>query len=95
MINIPEEIATKYHQFGILLLDDRTGSRVNIITHKHSNDAERINTKILEEWLNGRGKQPVTWAKLAAALRDIGLSTLAGDIEAVMCQARPVPKHPS
>ena len=35
VISIPVEIATKYGQFGIYLLDDRTGSRVKIMAHKH------------------------------------------------------------
>ena len=62
------------------------------MAHKHLNDAERINTEILQEWLTGRGKQPVTWATLTDILRDIELSTLAGEIKAVKCPAGPVSK---
>ena len=83
------EIATKYVQFGIFLLDDKTGSRVKVMAHHHLNNAEQINTEILSEWLTGRGKKPVDWATLVEVLCDIELSTLAGDIEAVKCQARP------
>ena len=89
VINIPLEIATKYVQFGTFLLDDRNGSRIKIMAHKHHYDAERINTEILQEWLTGRGKQPVNWATLVEVLRDIELSTLAGEIEAVKCPAGP------
>ena len=83
VVNIPVEIATKYVQFGALLLDDQNGSRVKIIQHKNHNDAERINTEIFQEWLTGRGKKPVTWATLVEVLRDIELAALAGDIETV------------
>ena len=83
VINIPVEIATKWVQFGTYLLDDRTGFRVKIMARKHHYDAERINTEILQEWLTGRGKQPVTWATLVEVLRDIELSALATEIEAV------------
>ena len=86
VINIPVEIATKYVQFGTFLLDDRNGSRVKIITHKHLNDPEQINTEILHEWLTGRGKQPVTWATLIKVLRDTKLFTLASNIVDVKCQ---------
>ena len=55
------------------------------MAHKHLNDAEQINTEILQEWLTGRGKQPVTWATLIEVLRDIKLSALASEIEAVKC----------
>ena len=55
--------------------------------HKHLNDAERINVEILQEWLTGRGKQPVTWATLVDVLHDIGLHTLADEIDAVKFSA--------
>ena len=87
VVNIPVQIATKYNQFGVFLLIDSTGSRIETMAHKHSNDAERINTEILKEWLTGRGKQPVTWATLVEVLRDIELSALASEIEAVKCPA--------
>ena len=65
------------------------------MAHKNYNDAEQINTEILQEWLTGRGKQPVTWTTLVDVLRDIKLSILAGDIETVKCPARPAPKDQS
>ena len=58
------------------------------MAHKHLKNAERINTEILQEWLTGRGKQPVTWATLVDVLRDTELSALARDIEAAKCPAR-------
>jgi len=85
VINIPEEIATKYVQFGTFLLNDRNGSKVKVMAHKHLNDAERINTEIFQEWLTGRGKQPVTWATLVEVLHDIELSTLADDVSTRKC----------
>ena len=72
-------------KFGTFLLDDRTGSRVRNLEHHHCN-AEQINTAILQEWLTGSGKQPVTWATLVEVLRDIELYTLADDIAAVKCE---------
>ena len=85
VVSIPVEIATKYKTFGTFLLEDDRGARVDIITCECRERAEDINTKILQEWLNGRGKQPVTWATLIEILHDIELSTLAGDIRASKC----------
>ena len=82
-INIPQEIGTKYREFGILLLDDTSGGKVNNLEHKCREDAVRINTEILQEWVAGRGKQPVTWETLTEVLRDVELCTLASEIEAV------------
>ena len=53
------------------------------IEHKHQRDAEWISTEILEEWVSGRGRQSVSWATLTEVLRDVELSELASDIEAV------------
>ena len=84
-INIPQEIGVKYYQFGLFLLEDDTGARIQSIAHKHMNDAEQINMEVLEKWITGRGKQPITWKTLTEVLRDIEISTLAGEIEAVKC----------
>ena len=82
-INIPQEISTKYYQFGILLLEDKTGTRIRIFECKYRGDSEQISTEILEQWINGKGKQPVTWGMLVEVLHDVQLTTLAGDIAAV------------
>ena len=85
VVNILIEIALKFSQFGTFLLDDRSGSRVKIMAYKHCYDAEQVNVETIQEWLSARGKQPVTWDTLVEVLRDIELSTLAGEIEAVKC----------
>ena len=58
-------------------------TRVNSIAHKHKNDTEKINGEIIQEWIAGKGKHPVTWKTLTEMLRDSELNTLAGEIEAV------------
>lgn len=90
VIHIPVELATDYFEFGTFLLDDKNGSKVKIIAHNHLNNAKEINTEILQEWLTGKGKKPVTWATIVEVMRDIGHFTLARDIEAVKCPAKPV-----
>ena len=47
------------------------------------NNAEKVNVTILEEWIAGRGKNPVSWKTLIKTLRNTGLNVLAGEIEAV------------
>ena len=84
-INIPQEIGIKYHDFGLDLLDDCNGVRIRSIAHEHRDNAEEINTEVLQQWITGRGKQPITWKTLTEVLHDIELSTLAREIEAVKC----------
>ena len=79
-INIPQEIGTKCYQFGVLLLKDETGARIETVIRKHLNDAEQINMEIFKLWFAGEGEQPVTWETLVEVLRDVELTTLASDI---------------
>ena len=89
MINIAEKISTKYHDFGLLLLDDPNGTRVRNMELKYNQDAERINKEIFQEWATGRGKKPVSWETLTEVLRDIELCTLASEIGAVKSKSAP------
>ena len=82
-INIPQEIGVKYRDFGLLLLEDHNGARIRALALKHMNDSNEINIEIIEEWVAGKGKHPVTWKTLTQVLHDIELSTLAEEIEAV------------
>ena len=93
-INIPQEIGIKYHDFGLLLLEDDTGARIRSLAHKHKDDAEQINMEVLRHWITGRGKHPVTWKTLTQVLHDIELGTLAREIEAVKCHTG-IPTEPS
>ena len=72
-VNIPVEIGTKYVRFGTLILEDADGTRVSNLQHKNQRDPEQINIEIFREWLNGKGKQPVTWATLIEVLCDISV----------------------
>ena len=69
-------------------MEDDTGAKIRSIAHKHRDDAEQINMEVVEEWINGRGKDPITWKTLIEVLHDIELSTLAREIEAVKCCER-------
>ena len=94
-INISQEIGTKYITFGTLLLEERTGERVSAIArdHKHMHNSEQTSMEILEEWIAGRGKQPVTWNTLIEVLHDIELSSLAREIAAVKPPAEVTEDH--
>ena len=67
-INIIERIAVHYFQFGKHILDDHFGNQVEAIQETLGPDKVVISQEILSEWLNGRGKKPVTWGTLIMAL---------------------------
>ena len=93
-VNIPQEVGVKYQTFAAQLLEDPTGAKVSSMEHKHGRDSLRINTEVLQEWLRGQGRRPVSWGTLIEVLRDIELGTLAGDLEEA-CSADVVDTEPS
>ena len=59
---------------------------IRTLEHKHMKNANEINREIIEKWVAGRGKSPLTWMTLTQVLHDIELSTLAEEIEAIKSQ---------
>ncbi len=80
-LNIPREVSTDYRKFVTLLLEDDTGKWVKAIAHEYRDRAEDINMEVLQQWIGGRGRQPVSWKTLVDTLRDIELDRLASEIE--------------
>ena len=67
-LDIPQLVGTNYEKFGTLLLNDDTGIQVESIEAEYRGNSEKINTKILREWLKGRGSS-VTWNAIVTVLR--------------------------
>ena len=79
-LQVPENVGANYITFGIFLLNDKTGSRVDSFQKECRGDANEVMLKILREWIQGKGL-PVTWESLVQALRDTKLTSLADQIE--------------
>jgi hypothetical protein len=79
-LGVEEAIGTHYLSFGTFLLNDKTGSQIDVIEHDCLGKSHRIIRKILQEWLAGRGK-PCTWETLTITLHDCKLNTLAKKIK--------------
>ena len=82
-MNLAEEIGVNYYNFGLLLLEDKDGNLMSAIEQEKMRNAAEIVRHTFRLWLQGKGRQPVTWATLVAVLQDIGLVKLAKDIECV------------
>ena len=85
-VNIIAMIGTNYYDFGVNLLQDDTGAIMNAIVEQCREDPIKINRQVLCKWLEGGGKQPVSWATLATELYECGLTELAKDIRSVKSQ---------
>lgn len=80
-MNLHNEIGGDYYKFGVMILDDDYGNKTDAIVHTNNGNVEMICIKILQRWLKGGGRQPVTLLTLVQVLREINLHSLATDIE--------------
>ena len=79
-LNIIEEIGTRYRMLCPLLLNDTSGAITKAITQQFQNNAIDINFEILTQWIQGKGRAPVTWETLVEVLKRIALAELAREI---------------
>lgn len=79
-MNVIQAISTYYYEFGVHLLEDDTGTKMNALICSCCGDVSMINQQVFSKWLVGEGKKPVSWATLAVVLDCCGLKKLAEDI---------------
>ena len=78
--DLSREVGVKYFKFGTHLLQDVTGAHIRTLEDELNRNGERINQRILQEWLSGGGR-PVTWATLVEVLTIIEMGELAKKIK--------------
>lgn len=78
-INIIQESAGKYKEIGTVLLDDRTGAKVNNIAVASRGVPEEAIRAIYAKWM--REDSSYSWSKLTSCFKSCGLNTLASEIE--------------
>ena len=77
---IHKKVGVNYREFGIFLLKDDTGCRVDAIVLECHGRSDHITMRILQEWLEGKGVLP-TWQSLVNVLHDCELNVLADQIK--------------
>ena len=80
------EIENDYRLFGTLLLKDQVGNIVAGIEKAKQGNPEDITVEVLQQWLQGKGRMPVTWETLGKCLQDAKLNAVAGYIEDALSQ---------
>ena len=83
-INITEKMGTNYKTFGILLLKDDNGAKIDSIIAKEEGESIHISLKILSKWLQGEGMQPPMWSTIIEVLKKSNLRVLAEEISSVI-----------
>lgn len=79
LLRIPEKVGARYYSFGMCLLKDMSGEKLQKFRGECQGDARAIVRMIWKEWLEGKGV-PVTWGALVDVLREIGIYDLADQI---------------
>ena len=87
-VKIIQAIAAGWRHLGISLYFDETGRTLDRIAHEHPFDPEACCTAMLREWLEGRGRQPATWATLIDLLKDADMTSLAQQLERMLLPVR-------
>ena len=79
-LKVSQEISTNWYDVGVFLLEDETGARIKSIDETCRGNPKRINDEVLQQWIEGIGKMPVTWQTPVKVLHDSSLTDLATDI---------------
>ena len=77
-------IAAVWRDFGIHLDFDEMGRTIDRIAREHQLRPIDCCAAMLREWLEGRGRQPATWATLIDLLKDADINDLAQQLEKVV-----------
>ena len=85
-VDIAVEIGTNYEKFGTLLLEDKKGNKVDSIAKSKHYIPVDITVEILKQWLQGKGRKPVTWKTLVKCLQDTNLNALADDMQSSLSE---------
>jgi hypothetical protein len=86
--DVTQEIARSYKKIGGELLQDSSGKRVAIIYKDNFHKVVDTSVAILEEWLEGSGKLPVTWRTLIQVVEKHRKVELARDIRKALLYIR-------
>ena len=94
-IDIAVQIGSEYGRFGTLLLKDENGGTVKNIEMEKRGHPVDITVEILRQWLQGKGREPVTWQTLVECLQDANLNVLASSIKNKLSQEKQPAGQPS
>ena len=83
-VEIIKAIAPDWSRFGIHFDFDETGQTLKCIAKEHPFNPIDCCTQMMREWLEGRGRQPATWATLIDLLKDAEMNDLAQQVEEIV-----------
>ncbi len=73
----------EYSGFAICILEDE-GNQLQIIKKSFGPQIQDILNQVFIDWLNGKGKKPVSWKTLIQCLQSSGYKELVRNMKAVL-----------
>ena len=80
-IKIINRVAPFWHELGILMNFDKSGTEINTIDRKYRGDPKDCCRAMFQHWLNGNGVKPCSWHKLIELIDDCDQEALAKEIK--------------
>ena len=81
-IDLAEEM-TDYSGFAICILQDK-GNQLQMIKEDFGTRVKDILNQVFRDWLNGKGKEPVSWRTLIQCLQSARFNELVNKMMAVL-----------
>lgn len=79
VIKVIEQVAGRWERVATRLCFE--GHNIQRIKRDDNNSCTEACRTMFIEWLNGKGRKPVTWETLIKVLKEAGFSEIASDIE--------------
>ena len=80
-VNVIREVAPRWEKFALYLKMDK--SMIDI-WKRDTDQVEDATRKLFGHWLDGNGRQPISWRTLIQALLEAGLSITATDLGKIL-----------
>ena len=88
-IRIINSLAPNWRCLAGYLDFDKDGTEIKTIEATHPNNPKACCQEVFQQWLQGRGIRPCTWAKLIELVRDdCEQATLANEIHKAVCKTK-------
>ena len=82
VVDVIRAVAPFWERFALHLEMDKT--MINIWKRDSTGQVEDTTRKLFDHWLDGNGREPITWKTLIQALHETDLPVIASDVEKIL-----------
>jgi hypothetical protein len=82
VVNVIRAVAPSWEMFAVHLHMEE--HMIAVLKRNAPNQAEEATRTLFSHWLNGNGRQPISWKTLIQALHEYDLSMIATEVEEIL-----------